>query len=309
MRASALIVVLVGLGACGNDDGVTAELRAGGDGARYVRCLAAEPAAERSWHVGELRLTAQGRALQIEGLPDVPRVAAFAGPAPSSARVVDALGEVRADLIVVLGSIGDDERVARRTVADLAAARAPALLIAGGRDERATIARALAALRGTARDRVIDATALRRIELGDDVLVPLAGAPRGRYARSGNACGFSAGDADAVAREATAGARENERRWLVSWAAPTPSRGLGGVETGDRLVARVAERIAARMTLAAWPEVGAGLGLTDDILVAPPIAGLVLQRPDGTRVMPGHVAVTLGPHGPTFQDGSLPQGQ
>ncbi|MCZ7679512.1 MAG: hypothetical protein M5U28_12405 [Sandaracinaceae bacterium] len=79
--------------------------------------------------------------------------------------------------------------------------------------------------------------------------MPVAGAPEGRYALDGEACGLSSDDAAAIA-EAVGPPGSGVRRYLLSFAAPrtagSPSSGIASVEAGSPLVSQLLERTARR---------------------------------------------------------------
>lgn len=297
MRARVLSCLLASavLWACGGDSGPS---RVTGD-TGYVRCLAAEPPAARSWRVGDLRLTAEERSLGIDGAPSQWRLAAFSGPvdAPS----IRALRASRPHVAVLLGGAGEDAAEVARTLALLAELGVPALVVAGGEDRHDLLARGFAGLEGAARERVIHASGLRSIRIGAVELVPVAGAPEGRYALDGEACGLSSDDAAAIA-EAVGAPGSGVHRYLLSFAAPrtegAPSSGIASVEAGSPLVSQLLERARAEGAVFAWPYEGAGRALDAPMRVAVgPLAGAFAVRGDGSRAAPGATVLTGGPRG------------
>jgi hypothetical protein len=300
MLASVLAMMLAGC-SCGDDADA---IRVSGDEG-YVRCLAADAPEPRAWQVGALHLTtSEDRSLRIEGLPRSARVAVFRGPMSASA--VHALD--RAALAVVLGGIAASRREADASLASLAALEVPVLLIAGGGDRHDALREALAALEGGARDRIVDATPLRSIRLGAVELVPLAGAPEGRYARSSEACGLTEDDLDDVADDLGAPAH-GVKRYLFSWAAPrgegasSASRGIGGVEAGSQALRDFAEHIGAVGAVFAWPVESPTPREDDPLRVAVgPLAGGWVELADGTRRAPAATLLTLTPDGLAVAD-------
>jgi hypothetical protein len=253
---SAALGAAAGGGACGGAcGGVPEEARAGGDHP-FVRCAALPPGPERAWRVGSLSLRRTGRVLHVEGGPPALDVGVAAGPAPGEGVDAAALARAReagVRVLVVLGGLGDAPDAARRTARDLAGLGVPVLVLAGGRDEPTALAAALTddALDQAARDRLVDLSPLHLVRLGPVDLVPLAGAPGGRYARTPDSCGFAAADVDA--RAAPAAARAGAPRILASWTLPSPAPALAGTDAGDPLVASLAARVGAALVVGAWP--------------------------------------------------------
>ena len=288
MRLALLTVLLSACDGCGT---TIDELRVEGEHG-YVRCLAGDAPEEREWRVGEARLAIEDQTLTIEGA--APKMVAFAGPGPSDASVTPpliALREEEPGVVLVLGSIGDAQLVANRTLADLAAVEVPVLLLAGGRDELEVWRGAFATLVPGAEDRVIDVTALERIVIGGREWIPIAGAPGGRYARTPAACGLSPEDLEQ--RAVALGSGDGKERALLSWAAPSGFGllGLTGRDPGSPELARFAERVGARTGVFAFPQESAS---TDAATIARPLAGPAIELADGTRVRAG--PVTLSPH-------------
>ncbi len=299
----ALAVTLASIVAACGDDG--AGPRVSGE-AGYVRCLAADAPAPRNLRVGATRLAIEDRRLRVEGLPRAAKVAVFRGPIDASA--VRALP--RPHLAVVLGDIASSRADADASLASLAALETPVLLIAGGADRSDALRDALAALEGPAKDRLVDATALRSIRIGSVEIVPLAGAPDGRYAISSEACGFAADDLDDVA-DALGAPEHGVKRYLFSWAAAegegaaSPSRGIGGVEAGSSIVRAFATRIGAVGEVFAWPAESPTPSQDDPLRLAiGPLAGPWVGLADGTRRPPGATLLTLGPDGLAAADDS-----
>lgn len=293
-----VLVVLAVLAGCGR--AVPSELRVGGPHG-FVRCLALEPPASRQWQVGGLTLVLEDRVLSIRGAPSPTNIAAFAGPAPGALRSGRSLvvgGARPPRLALVLGGLGDQRAEAIRTAQALASTNLLTLFVAGGRDEPEVVAAALSGLDEDQRARVLDITALERVVLGPVELVPVGGAPGGRYARTPGACGYDAADLDARA-VVLGGASTRARRVLVSWAAASPALGLFGVEAGDAELARFATRIGAEDGLAAWPREPAGHALRGAARrwVVPAVGGLAVLGAEGGRVRPGPMFFTLGPSG------------
>ena len=260
----------------------------------YVRCLAGDAPDERAWSVGAARLAIEERVLSIAAVGEGP-VVAFAGPGPSDAPLdaaLEGVGEASPALVLVLGAIGDEEPIAKRTLAALATLDVPVLVLAGGRDDATVWARAFESLEPEARDRVVDVTAIDRVVVGEREWLPIAGAPRGRYARTDTACGFSDDDLDARA-EALGPAAEGRERTLLSWVGPAGFGllGLTNADAGDPALATFAERVGAPRGVFASPAVAAG---GDRAVLARPLVGPAIELADGTRLPPGFVTLPDG---------------
>jgi hypothetical protein len=128
------------------------------------------------------------------------------------------------------------------------------------------------------------------------------GAPDGRYARADGACGIGEDDLDALA-DALGAATDDERRLLLSWAAPAGTDAALGMEGGDAGSAEIsafADAIGAEGGLFAWPESQAGRVAGEGAgraAVAPAIAGPAVVRADGSPAPSGLLFVRLGPEG------------
>jgi hypothetical protein len=298
------VVPVTGLacGACSScGDTVPAEARVRGSHG-FVRCPVLSPGPAREWAVGDLRLRRRDRVLTVEGGPPALDVAFAAGPAPSAGLDAAALARLRAarpHVVVIVGGLGDMPDDARRSARAFSAIGVPVLFLAGGRDEAPVVAETFAALDDgslgeEARGRLVDITPLHLVHLGEADLVPLGGAPGGRYARTDDACGFTAADADA--RAVPVGARQGVPRLLVSWAHPSPAPGPFDVDLGDPLVTALARRLGAVVHVSAWPgEVGevsrAGPGTRAVRL--PRVFGPSLERADGARTPAGLVTLRI----------------
>lgn len=320
MRKYLFSLLLVLASACGCERcsrAVPEKLKVGGP-TPYVRCLAGPPPASRKWRVGAAQFEIAGRVLTVEGWKYPIKIAAFSGPAFSDASPASALKKVAAvqpRLVIVLGGVGDNRERATSTLHGIGELGITALIVAGGRDEWGDLRAAFSALDNKFGDLVVDATALRSIRIGRDLLIPIAGASNGRYSRDNSACGFAESDLASIASEV--GAARGERRWLLSWQAPagggtlSVARTTGGVDTGDEALAAFAERIGARGGLFAWPDLQVmrprtlagnlplpwGIVADDLRLVVPRLAGPAIERDDGTRAAPGFALVILNEAG------------
>lgn len=298
-------MVSCGVAGCDRLSGGTAE-------APFVRCPKLDAPKARTWKVGETGLALKDRDLELTGLARPFAIAAFAGPAPGKGLSVGALGTVRGaspKLVLALGGFGDTEADTLATLKALATLPVPVLLLQGGRDRPAFVSSALEHLDA---DNLIDVSALARVRIGSDVLVPLAGAAHGRYAIDEAACGHALDDLKALAT--LLGARPaHERRFLLAWEAPgqggafAVARDVRGVDTGDPDLAELARRIGAPGGLFAWPHVRAaepaaqggatriapGQSFEDFQLVVPRIAGPPLTPSSGSALSAGAALLTL----------------
>jgi hypothetical protein len=317
-RSTGLLAVLVLLAGCDRcSEDVPGRLRAD-EPVPYIRCLAADPPPARRWKLGALGLEIEGRKLTIHGLPRNLRLAAFSGPAfaaDSPRKPIRCLAKAGADLGLMLGGAGDRRSDAARTLKLLGELRFPTLVLAGGRDCWPHLRSALDSLDAAARDQVIDITTLAEVQLGREVLLPVAGAADGRYALGKDACGF--GEADLESRASLLGPGKGERRWLVSWETPgaqtpySPARTAGGIDVGSALLAGFAKRTGVKGGVFAWPFVqvfrplgakGEGKSVFDEPLddlrvVVPRIAGPAMERDNGSRQMPGFAMLSFSASG------------
>jgi hypothetical protein len=191
----------------------------------------------------------------------------------------------------------------------------PTLIVAGGRDKPDEIERSLRAVEKGG-ERRVDVSGLQRVRVGNDVFVPVAGAPGGRYSRADDACGFGLEHLKQLTEDLGAKAAKS-RRWLLAWHAPGGGGPLGvartvdGVDVGDPDLAELARRIGAAGGLFAWPQVQAALprggagkrtlapgeASADLRLVVPRVAGQVVTRSDGSRAASGYALLRLAADG------------
>jgi hypothetical protein len=296
-----LLVSLAGCGSCG---GGTDALRVE-EPFPHVRCLAADPPApDRGGTLGDVTVRIEERVATVEG-PEAPvRFAAFTGPAPGRADLGEALAQVReagVSFVIVVGDFGDDADALSATLRALGDLEVPVFLVPGGRDDAELFEDGLEAAESWGLS--IDASGLDRIVVAGQSLVPIAGAPGGRYSRTDDACGFRASDLEARA-ERLGEPEEGERRYVVAWAAPTGgiARGIAGADAGSPALAEFIEAIAASGGLYAWPREAAGrvVGQTPERSeVLRRVAGPVALRDDGARPPVGPAFFSLGPDGLT----------
>jgi len=296
---------------------VPSGLRVGGE-TPYVRCLSAEPPSSRQWRVGNLSLEIENRELIINGLPQSMVIAAYSGPAfspTSPERVFQRMKKVGPHIGLMIGGLGDDLKTAIRTL-DLASDLGfPTLVLAGGRDYYSHLLSAFSSLSEKQKKLVIDITALRKIRIGRETLIPVAGAGEGRYSLGPEACGFGSDDLEQISDELDT--FKEERPWLISWEVPKidglPSVGktTTGLDVGNEVLGEFAKDIGVFRGIFAWPTVQvmrpriprtevsstSGKANADLQVVVPRLVGPVLEREDGSRVMPGFALLRLSKRG------------
>jgi hypothetical protein len=270
-----------------------------------VRCLAADPPdPDRGGTLGDVTVRIEERVATIEG-PEAPvRFVAFAGPAPGRADLGEALSQVRdaeVSFVIVVGDFGDDAEALGETLRALGDLEVPVFLVPGGREDAEIFEEALEAAESWGL--LIDASGLDRISVAGQSLIPIAGAPGGRYSRTDDACGFRASDLESRA-ERLDEPEDGERRYLVAWAAPTGgiAQGIAGADAGSSELADFAEAISASGGLYAWPREAAGRVVGESperSEVLRRIAGPVALRDDGERPPVGPAFFSLGPDGLT----------
>lgn len=288
--------------------GCSAESKLRKEGATpYVRCVAGPELDERTLRAGPWTLELKKRVLRVLGpTTRALRLAALSAPGfgdPLGSEALARIREANPDLLVLLGGIGDGPALASATFKALASLSMPSLIVLGGRDTWSAHEKALEELPSNAR--IIDATVLRAIRIGNHTLVPLPGAEKGRYALQSAACGFDQADLDEAAQEIGA-APAGENRWLLSWQAPTRVAGALGPRTesgaalGSPLLTRFAQRVGAKGALYAWPTdektavVQAGpLG----VAAVPRLFGPRLETSSGSRIPNGLLMLEVGNDG------------
>jgi len=299
----ALLAASVG---CAPD--VPSELRVAGPHG-FVRCLALPPPEAKNWRVGELAVELRARALTVRTPHGSLRAAAFTGPAPVATDLrpaLRALVSARAEVLLVLGGLGDDRERAVEAARALADTQRLVLFLAGGRDAPEVVAAARDALDAEARARLLDISALERVTIAGTELLPIAGAPGGRYTRSADACGFT--DADLEARAAAVGNEEGaSHRLLLSWASPSLALGVDEAPAGSDALARFATRVGARSVLAAWPREAVSGTPTEGRRIVPPIAGFAARTAAGGRSGPGAMWLSFSASGVADDAGGEPR--
>jgi hypothetical protein len=297
--------------------GTSADLQVAG-ATPYVRCLAGTPPPDGTRRVGAIRVESREGHMRLAGFRAPLTLAAFSGPAlgaPPRESELTALRAAAPQLLLMLGGLGDGADVATATLEALAELGIPIAILAGGRDSPDRFRRALKALEDAPASRVIDLTGARSLRIGDDMLVPVAGALDGRYALDDGSCGYASSDLDALADALPDGPA---RRWLIAWEAPSGggeaavSRTADGLNVGSGPLAELGREIGAAGGLFAWPHVQVlrpsagrdhrrvaigGPAERDLRLVVPRLSGPPMERSDGSRVAPGFALLELGTEG------------
>lgn len=272
----------------------------------YVRCAASAAPPARSWSVGSRRMEVRGRSLTIAAgsdAADLPKVVAFRGPVRSRTRRNEPgrnvaedtesghsphqpLAESGADVALWLGGLGGDAKRAQAAARRMRRLPFPVLFVAGGADRADLRARLFTA--EAADDGLVDATGLRRIRLGRLEIIPVAGAPGGRYALDGQACGLSEHDAQSWS---LAPPEPGVLRMAAAWAAPRGSSGeayaagLFGMDAGSALTARILKRAEVEVGVFAWP--ADALAPSSKFAKVPALSGPGTRRADGAVEAPG----------------------
>lgn len=271
-----------------------------------MRCVAGPEPDERNLRAGPWTLEVKKRVLQVQGPTRALRLAAVSASGfgnPLDSATLATLREANPDLLVLLGGVGDGAPLASATFKVLASLSMPSLIVLGGRDTWAAHEKALEELSPNAR--IIDATVLRAIRIGNHTLVPLPGAEKGRYALQATACGFDQSDLDDAAKELGA-APPGETRWLLSWQAPTqvgaalgPRTGAGA-PLGSPLLTQFAAKVGARGALYAWPIdelTPAAQPGPLGVAAVPRLYGPRLETSAGSRIANGVLMVEVGADG------------
>lgn len=277
------------------------------DSIEFKRCAQLDAPDGRSWRAGELDLTVEDRRLRVKSAQGSVRISAFSGPvgAALTRHELSLVTASQPQLVIMLGGLGDDEEMAKATLAGLAALRVPCLFIAGGADRSAVVEAAFDELEGPSRDFLIHGSGLRELIIGRDRFAIVAGAADGRHALDDGACGFESDDLSDVREALEAEEAKDARVWLLSWAAPAGfgvTRALGGTDVGSEGLAELAEDIGARGGLFAFPESAVAQALKDAqrkgfSLVVPRLGRTGASRAEGGRVASGVAKLMVGPSG------------
>ncbi|MBN1656349.1 MAG: hypothetical protein JXA30_21445 [Deltaproteobacteria bacterium] len=310
-----LTLAFYGCESCGRD--IPSRIRVAGP-TPYVRCLAVDPPKDRRWKVGAATLSTRGRTLAIEGIDPPIRIVAFSGPAYVRSSIERQLREMslkKPDLALLLGGVGDDKETASRSLRALGKMDFPTLVLAGGRDSWPFIKSAFSSLDPPARDRVINLTAMRSVQIGNSLFIPVAGSAEGRYALGENACGFNQIDLEQIADVLPE--EDGDRRWLIAWEAPAVDkensicRTSGGIDVGSPELGAFTKRVGAGSGLFAWPYVQVmrpysstrgsripfGIKTEDFHLVVPRLIGPAMDRDDGSYGRPGFAVLQIDEKG------------
>lgn len=265
----------------------------------YQRCVAMDPPSARDVTVGGVHLTVEDRTVTIEA-PAPTRVAVARGPAGSGEPIVPGLDVLEASspsVVILLGDLGDGAGTEPASVAALVAALGqltiPVLLLPGGRD--APSLRDALPSDGS----IVDLMGVRAVRIGSLELVPLPGAPDGRYGTGG--CGLSGDDVAMVAGDLDDAVGT---RLVLSTFAPATvdprTAGMDGHEAASAVLADALTSLAARGGIYALPEAEVGVpfdgttraavptaGITTLHLVVPRWLGPATERTDGSRQASG----------------------
>ncbi|MEZ4368419.1 MAG: hypothetical protein R2939_19390 [Kofleriaceae bacterium] len=265
---SCAVTAITGLLGCGGDAPAPGEL-----GPRVVpaltAALAAAEASQAPWRcgaldrdalppAGPLGASAMGWEVverTLRGPATAPSTIAFVGDAAAAApATVDAAIQLRGqleaagvDLVVVVGGMGDESDELVEILAPLArGAPWPTVSIPGARASAPVHAEAVAALRadGVA---IVDGGQVRFVELTDVTVATLPGlAAVGQLAAGVDGCGHADDDLAAL-RAAWPGPAERAAVLAGIRAPRAPSnRGVGGVQAGDRALAKELARPGGR---------------------------------------------------------------
>lgn len=188
-----------------------------------------------------------------------------------------------AQIVLVMGGIGDELESARASFEALARLGRPILLLPGARDDRDAWREAMRSVQSG--DALVDLSGLREVLIAGTSFVPVPGSPHGRYRGNEAICGWD----EEVAETLTNELEPRTPRALLTWAAPAGSpiaAGIDGSDAGSALVASLARALDARSVIAAWPETQAGkVSVVEGgiHLVVPPFSGPLAPRADGSR--------------------------
>lgn len=188
---------------------------------RYRVCNMLPTATARAGVSGSATYRLRDATLTLQPGAQPLRLAVFSGSGLGEGPISSGLSVLRAsaaDVFVVLGGIGRSPARARATLQALGGLGHLVLVVHGGAD---SVVFETGWLAGADGPPVLDAGVVRRIQVGDDTLLPWAGSEQGRYSVTSAACGFQGSDFAAALRE-LGPADASARRWLLAWQAPLP---------------------------------------------------------------------------------------
>lgn len=286
----------------------------GGGPTPYLRCAQMDPPAARDVTLGATRLEVLEREVTVHGAMPI-RVVIARGPAGAGEPLLPGLDAIEAHapaVVVLLGDLGDGSGTSADSVEALRAALAeltvPVLLLPGGRDDGELVREVLD---DGDSEHLIDLSGVRSVHIGALELVPLPGAPDGRYALSERHCGLGTEDLERIAGDLSA---PSGLRLVLSTSAPATgdprTAGIDGAEAGESLIADALLRVQARGGLYALPEtavaqpfdgttaVSVPTSATESLhLVVPRLLGPASERADGSRQASGVVLLEVSDAG------------
>lgn len=286
----------------------------GGGPTPYLRCSEMDPPAARDVTMGAVRLEVIERDVTVHAALPI-RVVIARGPAGAGEPLLPGLDAIEAhapSVVVLLGDLGDGAGTSEASLEALRAALAeltvPVLLLPGGRDDGEQVREVL---EDGGSDHVLDLSGVRSVHLGPLELVPLIGAPDGRYALSERHCGLGEADLERIAGSLSA---PTGLRLVLGTVAPATgdprTAGIDGAEAGEPLIADALLRLQARGGIYALPEtavaqpfdgtsvVSVPTGPIESLhLVVPRLLGPASERADGSRQPSGVVLLEVSDGG------------
>lgn len=277
----------------------------------YVHCTRMEPPAARDVTVGSAHVVVEGGTVRIETA--TPGIAVARGPAGCGEPIVPVLDLIEgtgAGVVILVGDLGDGGGATEEGLVALVDAlgqlHLPVLLLPGAHDGAERVRDLVPGDGG-----LVDLMGVREVQIGALTLVPLPGAPDGRYAASDEACGFDESDVGALASG-------SGTRLLLAWAGPATgdarSAGLDGLEAGSPLVTRALEVTGAAHGLYAWPATAISVPFDGSArstggatvaalhLTLPRLLGPALEGDDGARAPSGVVVIEPAANGITVRE-------
>jgi hypothetical protein len=249
-------MAVIALGGCSGCGGPPSQLVVEGRYG-YLRCASLEPGRQEPWESQGLRLSVSERTLSVGASDERLELAVIAGPGPGPAASTlaslrAALERRPADVVVMLGGLGDTENSALATLRGLAGMPTLSLLMGGGRDDGEVWQDAFDELTDAELASVVDARGLRALRFGGSDLMLWSGGPEGRYARTRLSCGF---DGDEV-EERLHAVDDVSVVGLISWTAPAGvGFGLAGLDVGSESLAASWQSLGNPLGVFAWPAV------------------------------------------------------